>query len=205
MSIPYFLHIIGWNPFFVCKLHYFNTLITSNTAIHNYCESENGISERLKERKIFMKKHYTQHRRDLFFPLQKWLVSHSAVAERAYKTCIIAYTTWLSPEKVLGTSSLITWFHSYRSLSPGCMFGQRHDGFFNFFFLFSLCAVELDFYFPAAYIPWRKRKLIHEVPICIKCRNICHKILVGGLKNQDTVPPIICLNTMEFCFCQQEL
>lgn len=139
MSTPYLLHIIGWNPFFVCKLHYFNTLITSNTAIHNYCESENGISERLKERKIFMKKHYTQHRKDLFFPLQKWLVSHSSVAERAHKTCIIAYTTWLSPEKVLGTSSLIIWFHSYRSLSPGCMFGQRHDDFLNFFSLFTLC------------------------------------------------------------------
>lgn len=74
-----------------------------------------------------------------------------------------------------------------------------------FFFFPPLCAVELDFYLPAAYIPWRKRKLIHEVPICIKCRNICHKILVGGLKHQEIVPLIICLNTIEFCFCQQEL
>lgn len=200
MSIPYLLHIIGWNSFFMCKLHYFNTLTNqSNTAIHDYCENGNSISERVKERKTFMRKH-TQHRIDLFFLFQKWLLSHSAVAERAHKTCIITYTTWLSPEMILRTSSLIIWFHIYRLLSPGCLFGQRH-----FFFFPLLCAVELDFCFPAAYIPWRKRKLIHEVPICIKCRNICHKILVGGLKHQEIVPLIICLNTIEFCFCQQEL
>lgn len=150
----------------------------------------------VKKRKRFMRKHYAQHRKDLFFLFQKWLVSDSAVAERAHKTCIIAYTAWLSPEVILRTSSLIIWFHIYRSLSPGCLFGQQRD------FFFSLCAVELDFYFPAAYIPWRKRKLIHEVPICIKCRNICHKILVGGLKHQEILPLIICFNTIEFCFCQ---
>ncbi len=39
----------------------------------------------------------------------------------------------------------------------------------------------LEFYFPDAYIPQRKGKLIHEVAICIKCRSICHRLLPGGV------------------------
>lgn len=102
----------------------------------------------VKKRKRFMRKHYAQHRKDLFFLFQKWLVSDSAVAERAHKTYIIAYTAWLSPEVILRTSSLIIWFHIYRSLSPSCLFGQRHDFFFTLCrgagFLFSSCIYSVE-------------------------------------------------------------
>lgn len=142
-----------------------------------------------KKKKRFAKKHYTQPGKDFFFPFQKRLVSDSVVAEKAHKTYIIVCTAWLGcPEMILRTSSIIISI-SHLQL----VFSQLPVWSVAWFFFFpSLCAVELDFYFPAAYIPRRKGKLIHEVPICIKHRNICHKILVGGLKHQEILPLIIC-------------
>lgn len=51
----------------------------------------------------------------------------------------------------------------------------------------------LEFYFPDAYIPQRKGKLIHEVAICIKCRSICHRLLPGWVWHLGILQ-LVCLS-----------
>lgn len=204
MSILYWLHIIGWNPFFVCKLHYFSTL-----TYHIQCsypqlpwEWKQRIRQGKIKKKIYKETLYTTQERSLF-PVSEITCEPQCCCRQSPQNLYYRIHDFIKPRSdpekqqfnylishlQIAFSRLPAW-----SAAWGC-----------FFFPSPLCAVELDFYFPAAYIPWRKRKPIHEVPICIKYRNICHRILVGGLKHQEIVPLIICLNTIEFCFCQREL
>ena len=135
-----------------------------------------------------VKKPYTQPRNYFFPPFQKRLVSDSVSAEQAHKTYVSAHAARLGrPEVSLRASSGILSISHLR-----LAFSRLPSWSVAWFLFFPLRAVELDFYFPAAYIPRRKGKLIHEVPICIKHRNICHKILVSGWKHQEILPLIVC-------------
>lgn len=170
------------------QLHYFllHFHIKSNTDIRNYREKESSTPERVKEWSAKEQSHAAWER---FVHLSEATCEQQHGGRASHKTC----TAWL--KALRGDPRSQQYSHLTARVPLACSRLPVWSVAFAlfFFFLSPSCPSELDSYFPATCIPQRKGKLIHEVPICIKHRNICHGLPVRGASiRSETLRLVVC-------------